>query len=456
MDLIPQIVVAFIPSNLHQTYQPPPLNSLMSIHILSRDKAVVSQLTEVFKKLGETACFYSDLKALKESLPNLSKSDSVFYDLQLENEVWAFASLYIGCRNTHLIVFEPKTAGMNIEENSENRTDGEHYLLLPKNPARALARVKETLRELIKGPYEKIEPLFSQKEQSAAKVQTAQTEAPQISKSPTHSRQTKAQYLFAKSDAMQNFIAQMKASRMKSDLVILEGEDGAEFELAARELNFISNEDHTPLIMLDLNQHNFDELKNDLTDTEDTQQARYCYIGLTSDLTSTSSQNLDQLIGILEDSQDTYPNLHLIVGHVIDSEDYISNSAKNILAEIRIKAVNFKIPDLAERTADISNIASSIFSTLRMVHPFVIPRTLSRKAIQYLESQSDTLNYSAIIRVLRNAIALSHKEILDEDQIKSFSDNSQTTRHLVESMADEVYFNANEEALEEIAHSEVA
>jgi hypothetical protein len=44
------------------------------------------------------------------------------------------------------------------------------------------------------------------------------------------------------------------------------------------------------------------------------------------------------------------------------------------------------------------------------------------------------------VRVLRNAMALGESETLSEKELKHLDDNSPTTQHLIESLADEKYF----------------
>jgi hypothetical protein len=77
-----------------------------------------------------------------------------------------------------------------------------------------------------------------------------------------------------------------------------------------------------------------------------------------------------------------------------------------------------------------------------MAHPFLQARSINSSAIKHLESECASLDYSRITRVLRNAMALSQSVTLTDSEIKNFSDNSPTTQHLIESLADEKYFTS--------------
>ena len=50
------------------------------------------------------------------------------------------------------------------------------------------------------------------------------------------------------------------------------------------------------------------------------------------------------------------------------------------------------------------------------------------------------MSYSSLVRIIRNSMALAHRDTLTAEEIKSFGDDSPTSQHLVESLADEKYF----------------
>lgn len=95
---------------------------------------------------------------------------------------------------------------------------------------------------------------------------------------------------------------------------------------------------------------------------------------------------------------------------------------------------------MAERREDIGLIAQSIFTTLRTAHPFLMTRTLSKDAVEYLQDTCDEYSYAGLVRNIRNAMALTERDTLSEKELQNFGDDSPTAQHLVESLADEKLF----------------
>jgi hypothetical protein len=66
----------------------------MSIHILTQDAEAKSQLKLLMADIDQQCTFHQVVATLEKVLPRLKKTDSVFYDLQLEDTLWAFERLY--------------------------------------------------------------------------------------------------------------------------------------------------------------------------------------------------------------------------------------------------------------------------------------------------------------------------------------------------------------------------
>ncbi len=242
---------------------------------------------------------------------------------------------------------------------------------------------------------------------------------------------------------MQGFVAELQAAAGKHKFIMLQGEDGAEFELVARELNFQANDDMSPLIVLDPMNLNAKELEQIEEAAMAAKVDQYCYLGLTLELNSLSVENISAFLGHLKiqmKGQNTY--LHLIIGHEIGSESCYPDNIRPTLEAVHETSHLLNIPGMAERKADITLIAHSIFSMLRMAHPLLQTRSIASSAINHLDAECASLDYSRITRVLRNAMALSQSTTLTDSELKNFSDNSPTTQHLIESLADEKYFTS--------------
>ncbi|MGB0258637.1 MAG: hypothetical protein ACPGES_08300 [Coraliomargarita sp.] len=102
------------------------------------------------------------------------------------------------------------------------------------------------------------------------------------------------------------------------------------------------------------------------------------------------------------------------------------------------------MPTMESREDDIAMIVHNIFSTLRMAHPFLRTRTISSSAIKYLQSNCASLDYAKLCRVIRNAMALSQRDRISKEEVRNLSDDSATSQHLIESLADERYFKYTE------------
>ena len=224
---------------------------------------------------------------------------------------------------------------------------------------------------------------------------------------------------------------------------MLQGQDGAEFELAARELNYQANGDMSPLIVFDPMHLDYKELEQIEEKAMAAKVDQYCYLGLTLELNSQSVEQIALFLGHLKmQLKDRNTYLHLIIGHEVGSESCYPDNIRPTLEAVRKTSHLLHIPNMADREADIALIAYSTFSMLRMAHPFLQTRSIETSAIRHLESECAALDYSRITRVLRNAMALAQSPTLTVQEIKNFSDNSPTTQHLIESLADEKFFSS--------------
>ena len=415
----------------------------MSIHVLTQDTEAKSQLKHLLGELDQECTFHQTVDTLETVLPRLKKTDSVFYDLQLEDTLWAFEYLYTGSRKTHLVAFEQLTEETSAE--GHHCPPGmENYFLLSVNIDRTRTRLKAVLQELAKKSIKR--KATKKKAKKTAKKRITPPTATRTTTSAiasTAGNAGNARYLQTQSDAMQGFVAELQVAAGKHKFIMLQGEDGAEFELAARELNFQANADLSPLIVLDPMHLKYEELEQIEAQAMQAKVDQYCYLGLTLELNTQSVEQISTFLGHLKmqlKEQNTY--LHLIIGHELESESCYPDNIRPTLEAVRETSHILNIPSMADREADISLIAHSVFSMLRMAHPFLQARSINSSAIKHLESECASLDYSRITRVLRNAMALSQSVTLTDSEIKNFSDNSPTTQHLIESLADEKYFTS--------------
>ncbi|WPJ94783.1 hypothetical protein SH580_15220 [Coraliomargarita algicola] len=401
----------------------------MSIHILTTDSRRTEQLTHLLAGGQQAFHFYNDLEALITTLPKLKKTDKVFYDLQLEPVLMAFDALRFGGKKTNIIAFELLPEGST--QSNCPRT-AKHYFALSNDLRKSGVRLKQVLHE--------VDTLNLKKKRARKKTSTSTPENLKTShRKPTSAPITLSRYLTAKSDVMQQLLVKIADLAKQPKFVLLTGEDGADFELTAHELNFRTNGDLCPLHIADPMRVEISEIKRKLSPQAAT---GYCYLGLSYELGALTIERLNEHLTQLNEEGAQEPRPCFILGHVDDSEGYLENEVKTLLNSFRKLGEIVAIPPMAERKEDVSLIAQSIFTTLRTAHPFLMTRMLSRSAIEYMEAQCAEMSYSSLVRIIRNSMSLTERDTLTQDELKSFGDDSPTTSHLIESLADEKYFKS--------------
>lgn len=399
----------------------------MSLHILTTDPKLTEQLTQLLSGGQQPFHFHDNLEALISILPRLKKTDKVFYDLQLEPSLMAFDALRFGGRKTNLIAFELLEEGST---QSNCPKTAKHYFRLSADMRKSGARLKQVLHE--------VDALAVKKKRARTKVSTSKKAAtPASNDTPTAPPITLSRYLTAKSESMQRLLVQIAELAKEPKFVFITGEDGADFELAAREINFRTNGDQSPLHIADPMRVEIDEIKRNVC-SEDT--TGYCYLGLSYELGNLTVARLTEYLRHLSQGDAQQPSPCFILAHVDDSEAYLEPEVKALIKCFRQLGEVIELPSMAERKDDVSLIAQSIFTTLRTAHPFLMTRMLSRGAIEFLEAQCGEMSYSSVVRSIRNSMALTERDTLTEEELKSFGDDSPTAQHLIESLADEKLF----------------
>ena len=417
------------------------------IHVLTRNPACRQLLTTLLNEADREHAFHYSVEPLLKAVRKLGKSDQVFYDLQLEDVLWAFERLYKACKRTHLVAFEPLTKEVSLEHN-QCPVGVDHYLLLPPNPERARSRLQALFRELAQ------KTAAGRKKQSAKrpgrsaepKHPRAVAAAPQPDAAPATPEDTAgnestpliARYLQARSPAMRTLLSDIEPALASDRILLIEGEEGAEMELLAREINFRANGDARPLTVVNSTNPELEPLRRRLSEGGDAENPEFVYLGQTVDWTSSVAEQMESFIAALEASEN--PPLRLIVGHSDDSEAYLPERLLPLCKALLRKAHRIRIPAMSERAQDIPMIAHSIFSTLRMAHPFLRTRVLGAEAVRFLVSEADRMDYARLARVIRNAMALSRQDSLTAETLRNLSDDTPMTQHLIESLADERYF----------------
>ena len=149
----------------------------------------------------------------------------------------------------------------------------------------------------------------------------------------------------------------------------------------AREINFRANGEQSPLNIVDPMRFEINQIRKMAT-AEDT--TCYCYLGLTYELGALIIMRIKEYLESLGSEDVEISKLCFIIGHVNDSDSYLEAEVINLIKLFQSRGHLLEIPAMADRLADVCIIAQSIFTTLRLAHSFLVARTLSRGAIQYL------------------------------------------------------------------------
>lgn len=408
------------------------------MHILTSDKLTKSQLSLLLRDLGHAPRFHSELSELFKVLEVSQPRASVLIDLQFELNDAGLELMQSKNQAHQLIGFERHDADsptpIRIPANSFSTS-----IIIPTHSERAKLRLKNALRagNTLKRPAKPLgstRPPFS--------FSKADKKPNLLSNSKTTRSKnldtTRARYLIADSPSSIKLFETLKRFSQKKGLLILEANEEAEFEIIARELNFLSNSDTSTLYIIDNNNLRIDYLQKLERKANKSKVVMHCYVGRTDELDEVAASELRLFGEYLCNLRN--PHMRLIVGHEKKTEEFYRNGVAEHLNSFVKKAERIKIPSLGKRAEDIPAICQLTLSFLRTVHPFLIVQRISKEAELYLCEQRHQYSYTKLVRILRNAIALSQRDYLSVEDIKNYGESSMTTQHLLETMADENYF----------------
>lgn len=416
------------------------------IHVLTTDRRARSQLSLLLHDLGEQPVFADSIESLRHGLDSKGGAKVVLLDNSIQPERSQVQALKSDHSTVKVIGFDNFQAGVTPEKYAHADLL-EVSILLPVHVERAKTRLRNALRQLnpstpTKRTGQTRPPIAFKRPASkiAAKVASYKKSAQPTANSAILS----ARYLTTESLSGATFIEQLAGQTKEDTLCILNGEDGAEFELAARELNYQLNADKTPLSVIPSNEIGLDALEKIERDAAKKKIWLNCFVGRTDDLDEEQAIELGLFIEYLENLRN--PHIRIILAHAFGSESFFKEGSSVHLKTIVKKRAPLTIPPLQERPEDIAPICRKLLAALRTAHPFLMVYSISNEAIEYLISQSAELSHSKLIRILRNSIGLSQRNSLCVEDLKNYGESDTTTQHLLESMADEGFFPQSEAA----------
>lgn len=414
------------------------------MEVLTSDSRAKSQLSILLRELGYAASFHGDVGSLEAVLSANVPKQPVLIDLSEDIAHEALGERFDS--NISFIGFQFLTSaqGATVHANAKFYSTS---VVLPTHAERAKARLKNTLKPLrapgglassrrpistiIKGlSGQKSRPPFSFRSAASASTQKA-TERP-------------PRYLVCESAASSRLLQRIRARESSQVACLFLGEDGAEFELVAREVNFQVTGDKTPMHMVQPDELSIDELEKLEREASRARTVLHVYVGRTDDYAVEALSQLGLFIDFLNNLRN--PHLRIYLGHAYGSEEFFRAGLEEVFKRITVKMPTLKLPSMAERPEDISDICHTAVGMLRAAHPFLFVQHIATEAIDYLVSSREELSYRKLIRILRNSISLSQKPVLGMEDVKNYGESDLTNQHLLESMADEKFFPMEESA----------
>jgi len=419
--------------------------------VLTSDPRAKSQLSILLRELGQTAVFHSSIESLKESIKSANGRPSqglLFVDLGEEIDHAALVADLKKGEPVRLIGLQFFSANKDaaIDLNAK------HYdssLVLPEHAGRAKSRLKYVLTSRSSGGAQGGALARRQTNPQRAFADRFKTKPPfplngKASKEPMALRGG-ARYLVCRSNVAKDLLLNLQDLARTGKLAhLLIGEDGAEFEMVCRESNFQSIRDRSALNMFTPENFDFNALERLEREASRDRTPLHVFVGRTDEY---SAEKLSELVRFLDFLREIRrPHVRVYLAHARGSESLFRAGVAEVFETLCAKMDVLKLPRLKDRADDIPEICHTTMGSLRAVHPFLVAHRISNKAIAYLVEMRGEMSYQQLIRILRNSIALSRQGVLCVEDIKNYGESDLTTQHLLESMADEQFFPADQAA----------
>lgn len=410
--------------------------------ILTKDRKARSQLSLLLRDLGYRPEFFESLDVLLSAIQTKDSPDTCLVDVDVGLDAAAVDRLRSAQGEEKIFAFECFRAWT---ESKASQVAGLYasVIVLPAHAERAKLRLKHVLnpssfsvgpnRLATRSPF----PVRRSFNNALGKIPgTRQAHA--INR-PVHTR-----YLTCESQPSRQLASLLKKKRSETNSLVLESSEEAEFELVAREINFLNNGDQLPLEIIDGPHLSIDYLQVLERQANKAKTTVIAYAGRIDVLNEASLKELIEFIEYLESLRN--PHLRLILAHEKEHQASLQNGVAELLPKLESLTESIRVPTLMDRSEDIASICQILIGSMRAAHPFLLVSRVSPEAVAYLIEQRADYSYGKLVRTLRNSFALCRHRTLMPDDIKNFGESDLTTQHLLESMADESFFPTTETA----------
>lgn len=407
------------------------------MHLLTSDRQTQSQLSLLLRDLGYIPKFHNEIKELSHALKSTNTSEPVLFDLNFKISESNIQRLQSMSPLSKFICFERIGLGVNPTPRPMAASSFAASIIIPHNAERAKQRLKHVLRSRnqLKRASNAIStrPSFQFKKRNTTPQLPTKNETIGIT-----TKELSARYLVCNSLDSHNLLNTLKQCSNETGLIILEANEDAEFEITARELNYQSNSDTNSLYVINQADIRIDFLEKLERCAKTAKTPINCYLGRTDELDADAARELELFNEYLNNLRNPY--MRLTLAHESGTSELYQHGVEAYLKRIQKKATKIRIPRLANRPEDIPSICQITLGHLRSIHPFLLVQRIPKETEHYLLKYKEQYSYTKLVRVLRNAIALSQRENLSVEDLKNYGESDMTTQHLLETMADERYF----------------
>ncbi len=414
------------------------------IVVLTRERQVRGQLSILLRDLGYAPAFFNslvDFEAAVEVAETAESRQPVLLDMGMPDAEDIIRRMKQEQPNTRIIAFArfESSARRGSALVKPERVDG--FFVLPPHADRAKARILSALRaqnsresshrSLKKSPLSQLLKRPGGSLSRGAKRSPGSGEGSGTDTNP-------ARYIEVRSPASLRFLEQIRRVPSDQSIILIRGKEGAEYELAARELNYQNGADAEQLLFGSAEGLKLERLERLEKLSAKDRKNRLCYIGRSDELSLESAEQLGLFLEFLSSLRD--PHLRIVLAHEDGSELFFQEGVEAVLRPFFAGAAELNLPGIDTRPEDIRPISLALIANLRAAHTFIRVKSLSEEAIQYLIDNRGDFSHAKLLRTLRNACAVCEREELQPTDIKNFGEHEASTSHLMESMADEEYF----------------
>lgn len=436
------------------------------IHVFTRDARLRGRLALLLRELGHSAQFFESVVDSVEAASSRPRS-LLIRDIAMAEEAGALQS------STKEL---PEVWVEAPEQLSQDSVRGrpansEFYVLLPQQPNRAKERLRSAINQaLVRGPQTlrlhrdaSLRPPASVPAQARSSANFTQsrfgrgsTAQAQVSgtprarpsvperplgqpavPSPKPAAPSPPRYLIAESVAARSLLTRLRTAKNFQAALVFHGPAGAEFETAAREVNYLVNGDRETLAFIPPDDFSIERLVQMERACESSNGPRLCFLQHLEEIRPEPARHLAEIVQRLKRAP--RPPLRLLTA-LKKGQGFLDPVAEQIVETLLTDLPRLELPPLSQRLEDIRPLALRLLSTMLEAHPFLVVREISPEALTFLEEQSGSLQFAELVGLLRNAFALASRPVLGVAELTGLLDSDHAGRHLLESAADEHCF----------------